>query len=154
MRWYNTVNGALLDHLTQQIKETDNSGVWRLLSFTSLLRDILETSDVKLTVATIIFFLGIWSVLKIFWKASNAMALLQYTASIILVEVDWAQRNMLTIYVRIFWEKTCWTHHWITFRVWSICTGIGHKYPFMVIWEIGMNRNVFFLQNCDCDKSR
>lgn len=29
MRWYNTVNAALLDHLTNQIKETDNSGVWR-----------------------------------------------------------------------------------------------------------------------------
>lgn len=29
MKWYNTVNAALLDHLTNQIKETDNSGVWR-----------------------------------------------------------------------------------------------------------------------------
>lgn len=29
MRWYNTINAALLDHLTNQIKETDNSGVWR-----------------------------------------------------------------------------------------------------------------------------
>lgn len=31
MRWYNTVNAALLDHLTNQIKETDNSGVWRYI---------------------------------------------------------------------------------------------------------------------------
>lgn len=29
MRWYNAVNAALLEHLTNQIKETDNSGVWR-----------------------------------------------------------------------------------------------------------------------------
>lgn len=27
--WYSDVNAALLDHLTNQIKETDNSGVWR-----------------------------------------------------------------------------------------------------------------------------
>lgn len=27
--WYTGVNAALLDHLTNQIKETDNSGVWR-----------------------------------------------------------------------------------------------------------------------------
>lgn len=29
MRWYNRVNNALLEYLTNQIKETDNSGVWR-----------------------------------------------------------------------------------------------------------------------------
>lgn len=28
-RWYSTVNAAMLYHLTNQIKETDNSGVWR-----------------------------------------------------------------------------------------------------------------------------
>lgn len=28
-RWYSTVNAAMLHHLTNQIKETDNSGVWR-----------------------------------------------------------------------------------------------------------------------------
>lgn len=33
MRWYNTINAALLDHLTNQIKETDNSGVWRYVWF-------------------------------------------------------------------------------------------------------------------------
>lgn len=33
MRWYNTINAALLDHLTNQIKETDNSGVWRLVHY-------------------------------------------------------------------------------------------------------------------------
>ncbi|KAL3274580.1 hypothetical protein HHI36_015963 [Cryptolaemus montrouzieri] len=39
--WYTSVNGALLDHLTNQIKETDNSGVWRyLLAFKNLLRSI------------------------------------------------------------------------------------------------------------------
>ncbi|XP_055303839.1 uncharacterized protein LOC129569215 isoform X2 [Sitodiplosis mosellana] len=41
MRWYNTVNAALLDHLTNQIKETDNSGVWRhLVGFKNILRSI------------------------------------------------------------------------------------------------------------------
>ncbi|XP_054287526.1 uncharacterized protein LOC129003258 [Macrosteles quadrilineatus] len=41
LRWYNTVNAALLSHLTAQIKETDNSGVWRLLiAFKNLLRSI------------------------------------------------------------------------------------------------------------------
>lgn len=29
MTWYTSVNAAMLDHLTNQIKETDNSGVWR-----------------------------------------------------------------------------------------------------------------------------
>lgn len=29
MSWYTNVNGAMLDILTNQIKETDNSGVWR-----------------------------------------------------------------------------------------------------------------------------
>jgi hypothetical protein len=29
LHWYTCVNAALLDHLTNQIKETDNSGVWR-----------------------------------------------------------------------------------------------------------------------------
>jgi hypothetical protein len=27
--WYNLVNAALLDHFSNQIKETDTSGVWR-----------------------------------------------------------------------------------------------------------------------------
>uniref|UniRef100_A0A1Y1LS38 guanylate cyclase n=1 Tax=Photinus pyralis TaxID=7054 RepID=A0A1Y1LS38_PHOPY len=41
LQWYTTVNAAMLDHLTNQIKETDNSGVWRyLLAFKSLLRSI------------------------------------------------------------------------------------------------------------------
>ncbi|XP_025836512.1 uncharacterized protein LOC108736041 [Agrilus planipennis] len=39
--WYTAVNAVLLEHLTNQIKETDNSGVWRfLLAFKSLLRSI------------------------------------------------------------------------------------------------------------------
>jgi hypothetical protein len=29
VHWYNSVNAAMLDHLTNQIKETDSSGVWR-----------------------------------------------------------------------------------------------------------------------------
>lgn len=29
MTWYTSVNAAMLGHLTNQIKETDNSGVWR-----------------------------------------------------------------------------------------------------------------------------
>lgn len=28
--WYTSVNAAMLDHLTNQIKEADTSGVWRL----------------------------------------------------------------------------------------------------------------------------
>ncbi|XP_023724758.1 uncharacterized protein LOC111873908 isoform X3 [Cryptotermes secundus] len=41
LHWYTSVNAALLNHLTNQIKETDNSGVWRyLISFKNLLRSI------------------------------------------------------------------------------------------------------------------
>ena len=29
MNWYTAINRALLHHLSEQIKETDNSGVWR-----------------------------------------------------------------------------------------------------------------------------
>ncbi|XP_074039718.1 uncharacterized protein [Leptinotarsa decemlineata] len=39
--WYTSVNAALLEHLTNQIKENDNSGVWRyLLAFKNLLKSI------------------------------------------------------------------------------------------------------------------
>ncbi|RZC42938.1 uncharacterized protein BDFB_008937, partial [Asbolus verrucosus] len=42
--WYTSVNAAMLDHLTNQIKETDNSGVWRyLLAFKNLLKSIENT---------------------------------------------------------------------------------------------------------------
>ncbi|XP_037028069.1 uncharacterized protein LOC119068546 [Bradysia coprophila] len=41
MDWYTAINGGLLDHLSKQIKETDNSGVWRhLVGFKNLLRSI------------------------------------------------------------------------------------------------------------------
>ncbi|OAD54421.1 Atrial natriuretic peptide receptor 1 [Eufriesea mexicana] len=41
LTWYTSVNAAMLDHLTNQIKETDNSGVWRyLIAFKNLLRSI------------------------------------------------------------------------------------------------------------------
>ncbi|KAI5710795.1 hypothetical protein M8J75_011547 [Diaphorina citri] len=43
LHWYTSVNAVLLEHMTQQIKETDrsNSGVWRyLISFKNLLRSI------------------------------------------------------------------------------------------------------------------
>ncbi|KAG8330393.1 hypothetical protein J6590_064845 [Homalodisca vitripennis] len=41
LKWYNSLNAAMLNHLTAQIKETDNSGVWRLLiAFKNLLRSI------------------------------------------------------------------------------------------------------------------
>ncbi|XP_043677972.1 receptor-type guanylate cyclase daf-11 isoform X2 [Vespula pensylvanica] len=41
LAWYTSVNAAMLDHLTNQIKETDNSGVWRyLIAFKNLLRSI------------------------------------------------------------------------------------------------------------------
>uniref|UniRef100_A0A1B6MQA4 guanylate cyclase n=1 Tax=Graphocephala atropunctata TaxID=36148 RepID=A0A1B6MQA4_9HEMI len=41
LEWYNSLNAAMLNHLTAQIKETDNSGVWRLLiAFKNLLRSI------------------------------------------------------------------------------------------------------------------
>lgn len=29
LTWYTSVNAALLEHLTNQIKENDNSNVWR-----------------------------------------------------------------------------------------------------------------------------
>ncbi|CAH1108441.1 unnamed protein product [Psylliodes chrysocephalus] len=44
VRWYTSLNAALLEHLTQQIKENDNSGVWRyLLAFKNLLKSIEST---------------------------------------------------------------------------------------------------------------
>lgn len=47
MRWYNTINAALLDHLTNQIKETDNSGVWRLVHYYQALIRICREHSVK-----------------------------------------------------------------------------------------------------------
>ncbi|XP_971539.2 uncharacterized protein LOC660192 isoform X2 [Tribolium castaneum] len=42
--WYTSVNAAMLEHLTNQIKEADNSGVWRyLLAFKNLLKSIEST---------------------------------------------------------------------------------------------------------------
>lgn len=29
MHWYRALNDAILNHMTNQIKETDKSGVWR-----------------------------------------------------------------------------------------------------------------------------
>ncbi|KAJ8932489.1 hypothetical protein NQ318_005547, partial [Aromia moschata] len=44
LSWYTSVNAAMLEHLTTQIKETDNSGVWRyLLAFKNLLKSIEST---------------------------------------------------------------------------------------------------------------
>ncbi|XP_055371528.1 uncharacterized protein LOC129605660 [Condylostylus longicornis] len=41
MEWYTAINRALLTHMTKQIKETDNSGVWRyLVGFKNLLKSI------------------------------------------------------------------------------------------------------------------
>ncbi|XP_037955770.1 uncharacterized protein LOC119685537 [Teleopsis dalmanni] len=41
MQWYTSINRGLLYHLTQQIKETDNSAVWRyLVGFKNLLKSI------------------------------------------------------------------------------------------------------------------
>ncbi|XP_049826517.1 uncharacterized protein LOC109599565 [Aethina tumida] len=41
LNWYTAVNAAMLEHLTNEIKETDSSGVWRyLLSFKNLLKSI------------------------------------------------------------------------------------------------------------------
>ncbi|XP_049809324.1 adenylate cyclase type 5 [Schistocerca nitens] len=41
LHWYTSVNAAMLEHLTNQIKETDSSGVWRyLIAFKNLLRSI------------------------------------------------------------------------------------------------------------------
>ncbi|XP_063984062.1 uncharacterized protein LOC135166059 isoform X1 [Diachasmimorpha longicaudata] len=41
MAWYENVNAEMLNILTNQIKETDNSGVWRyLIAFKNLLRSI------------------------------------------------------------------------------------------------------------------
>ncbi|XP_015838387.2 receptor-type guanylate cyclase gcy-7 isoform X3 [Tribolium castaneum] len=45
--WYTSVNAAMLEHLTNQIKEADNSGVWSLsrylLAFKNLLKSIEST---------------------------------------------------------------------------------------------------------------
>uniref|UniRef100_A0A182JVW7 guanylate cyclase n=1 Tax=Anopheles christyi TaxID=43041 RepID=A0A182JVW7_9DIPT len=47
LRWYTTANAALLEHLTNQIKDANKSGVWRfLLSFKNLLRSI-ESLDIS-----------------------------------------------------------------------------------------------------------
>ncbi|XP_058462598.1 uncharacterized protein LOC131437324 isoform X2 [Malaya genurostris] len=47
LHWYTTVNGALLEHLTNQIKDANKSGVWRfLLSFKNLLKSI-ESLDIS-----------------------------------------------------------------------------------------------------------
>ncbi|KAJ8923092.1 hypothetical protein NQ315_001644 [Exocentrus adspersus] len=44
LTWYTSVNAAMLEHLTTQIKETDSSGVWRyLLAFKNLLKSIEST---------------------------------------------------------------------------------------------------------------
>uniref|UniRef100_A0A1A9X302 guanylate cyclase n=1 Tax=Glossina brevipalpis TaxID=37001 RepID=A0A1A9X302_9MUSC len=41
MNWYTSINKALLYHLSEQIKEADNSGVWRyLVGFKNLLKSI------------------------------------------------------------------------------------------------------------------
>ncbi|XP_005177981.1 uncharacterized protein LOC101893791 [Musca domestica] len=41
MNWYTAINKALLYHLSEQIKEADNSGVWRyLVGFKNLLKSI------------------------------------------------------------------------------------------------------------------
>ncbi|CAB0020299.1 unnamed protein product [Nesidiocoris tenuis] len=41
LHWYSSFNAAMMTHITDQIKETDNSGVWRfLISFKNLLRSI------------------------------------------------------------------------------------------------------------------
>ncbi|CAD7014704.1 unnamed protein product [Ceratitis capitata] len=42
MNWYTAINRALLHHLTEQIKETDNSGVWRNVN---VLKNIQGVSD-------------------------------------------------------------------------------------------------------------
>ncbi|KAH8392751.1 hypothetical protein KR215_009110, partial [Drosophila sulfurigaster] len=36
MNWYTSINRGLLHHLNEQIKETDNSGVWRLVLYSFL----------------------------------------------------------------------------------------------------------------------
>ncbi|XP_055615471.1 uncharacterized protein LOC129761747 [Toxorhynchites rutilus septentrionalis] len=47
LHWYTTVNGALLEHLTNQIKDANKSGVWRfLLSFKNMLKSI-ESLDIS-----------------------------------------------------------------------------------------------------------
>ncbi|XP_053698462.1 uncharacterized protein LOC128745413 [Sabethes cyaneus] len=47
LHWYTTVNAALLEHLTNQIKDANKSGVWRfLLSFKNLLKSI-ESLDIS-----------------------------------------------------------------------------------------------------------
>lgn len=41
MHWYRVVNAAMLEHMSNQIKETNESGVWRyLIALKNLLRSI------------------------------------------------------------------------------------------------------------------
>jgi len=42
LHWYTSVNAALLDHLTNQIKETDNSGVWRYDAFWYIVEEYID----------------------------------------------------------------------------------------------------------------
>lgn len=47
LHWYTTVNMALLEHLTNQIKDANKSGVWRfLVSFKNMLKSI-ESIDIS-----------------------------------------------------------------------------------------------------------
>ncbi|XP_065091667.1 uncharacterized protein LOC135712640 isoform X2 [Ochlerotatus camptorhynchus] len=59
LHWYTTVNGALLEHLTNQIKDANKSGVWRyLLSFKNMLKSI-ESLDISAMYGIIYFGRGV-----------------------------------------------------------------------------------------------
>nr|XP_029733821.1 uncharacterized protein LOC109405405 isoform X1 [Aedes albopictus]XP_029733822.1 uncharacterized protein LOC109405405 isoform X1 [Aedes albopictus]XP_029733823.1 uncharacterized protein LOC109405405 isoform X1 [Aedes albopictus] len=59
LHWYTTVNGALLEHLTNQIKDANKSGVWRyLLSFKNMLKSI-ESLDISAMYGIIYYGRGV-----------------------------------------------------------------------------------------------
>lgn len=99
MRWYNTVNAALLDHLTNQIKETDNSGVWRYCLLIHI--TIIYCLSYRWAIIVIISA-DIWLVSRIFCEALNATVLHRCMASITLDAVYWARISTLITFATIY----------------------------------------------------
>lgn len=61
MNWYTSINRGLLHHLNEQIKETDNSGVWRCVKHILLSKDFPhQTITIKTSLA------AIWWALRIY----------------------------------------------------------------------------------------
>ncbi|KAJ8956595.1 hypothetical protein NQ314_006681 [Rhamnusium bicolor] len=76
LTWYTSVNAAMLEHLTNQIKETDNSGVWREYVNDNL-REAANREAVG--IAILIVVLAVSPV--IIWLVRNAVATIQLYAA-------------------------------------------------------------------------